>query len=252
MSNSKIVANRRPLDRPETLAARVAKELRKELRSRPVAGGRLPAESVLAEEFGVSRGTVRQALTILERDGFILRRQGSGTFIHRYISRVQTRAEHAYEFKELLELAGFEACIELISCETMPIAARIGVQLDTEPDAEVLVVRKLFFADGNPAIYCQDFIPVSLIVEPYEQVELEQPIFDFMRQRCRQASVQNMAEIIPEIATGELSKLLELREGNPLLRIDEIGYNSAGDPVVFTRAFYKDRYIRFSLLRTRI
>lgn len=252
MSKSDIAASRRPLHRPETLAARVAKELREELRTRSVVSGRLPAESVLAAQFGVSRGTVRQALTILERDGFILRRQGSGTYVHKYISRVQSRAEHAYEFTELLELAGFEAGIELISCETMAIAARMAVQLDVEPDTDVLVVRKIFLADGSPAIYCQDFIPVGLIVEPYEQVELEQPIFDFMYQRCHQASVQNMAEIIPVVATQELARLLDMGEGDPLLKIDETGYNSAGEPNVFTRAYYKDKYIRFSLLRTRI
>ncbi|NOH14478.1 MAG: GntR family transcriptional regulator [Chloroflexi bacterium] len=246
------MGTRRPLERPETLAARVANVLRQDLRNNPVASGQLPSEPELAEQFGVSRGTVRQALTILEREGVILRRQGAGTYVHKYISRIQTRAEHAYEFADLLRLAGYEPSIQLISFEIKPTVAGISAQLDIEPDAQVLIVRKLFLADDHPAIYCQDYIPQHLVIEPYEDDELKQTIFDFMAQRCHQQSIQNMAEIIPEVATEELSKLLDIEHGKPLLRTDEVGYNEAGNPVIFTRSFFKDKYLRFSLLRKRI
>ncbi len=246
------MATRRPLERPETLAARVAKALRQDLRINPVANGQLPSEPELAEQFGVSRGTVRQALTILEREGFILRRQGAGTYVHKYISRIQTRAEHAYEYTDLLRLAGYEPSIQLISFETLPITAGMSAQLDIDLNSQLLVVRKLFLADGEPAIYCQDYIPQKLIIESYENDELEQPIFDFMQQRCRQSSIQNMAELIPEVATEELSQLLNIEPGKPLLRIDEIGYNGDGHPIIFTCTYYKDKYLRFSLLRKRM
>lgn len=44
-------------------------------------GERLAPESDLAKEFSVSRGTVRKALRILERDRLILRQRGRGTFV---------------------------------------------------------------------------------------------------------------------------------------------------------------------------
>jgi len=241
----------KPLERPETLAARVAKRLREELRQEYVVGGQLPSEPDLAKQFGVSRGTVRQALTILEREGVIFRRQGSGTFVH-YISRVQTRAEHAYEFSDLLRIAGFEPDIQLISFDYLPLNEKWAAQLDTEAEDQALVIRKLFLANGQPAIYCLDSIPQNLIINPYEDDELCQPVFDFMKQHCRQSTVQNLAEIVPVIVDEELAELLAMEPGQPLLRIDEIGYNEDGKPVLFTRAYYKDRFIRFSILRKRI
>src|SRR5258705_13794378 len=45
------------------------------------AGGRLPTESGLIQQYGVSRITVRQALTSLADEGVIERRQGRGTFV---------------------------------------------------------------------------------------------------------------------------------------------------------------------------
>ena len=45
-------------------------------------GQRLPGENEMAGEFAMSRQTVRQALSLLEQEGFIQRRQGSGTYVH--------------------------------------------------------------------------------------------------------------------------------------------------------------------------
>jgi GntR family transcriptional regulator len=241
----------KPLERPESLAARVAKTLREELRQEYVVGGQLPPEPELAEQFGVSRGTVRQALTILEREGFIFRRQGSGTFVH-YISRVQTRAEHAYEFSDLLRIAGFEPSIKLISFEILPLQEKLAAQLDSEEENQALVIRKLFLGNGRPAIYCIDSIPLNLIIDPYEDEELAQPVFEFMKHHCSQTTVQNLAELIPVNVDEELAVLLDMDLKQPILRIDEIGYNEEGKPIIFHSAFYNDRFIRFSLLRKRI
>jgi GntR family transcriptional regulator len=239
------------LERPESLAARVAKSLREELREEYVVGGQLPSEPELAVQFGVSRGTVRQALTILEREGVLFRRQGAGTFVH-YISRVQTRAEHAYEFSDLLRIAGYEPSIQLISFDTLPLSEKWAAHLDNEEAPNALVIRKLFLADGQPAIYCLDSIPLHLITTPYDEDELCLPVFDFMKAHCRQSTIQNLAEIIPDIVDEKLANLLAMEMGQPLLRIDEIGYNEEGKPILFTRAYYKEMFIRFSLLRTRI
>ncbi len=241
----------KPIERPESLAARVAKTLREELREEYVVGGQLPSEPDLAEQFGVSRGTVRQALTILEREGVIFRRQGAGTFVH-YISRVQTRAEHAYEFTDLLRIAGYDPAIRLVSYDYVPLNEKLAAQLDVSADAQALVVRKLFLADGQPAIYCLDSIPLDLITQPYKEEELGLQIFDFLKKYCGQSTVQNLAEIIPDIVNEELASLLAMKPNQPLLRIDEIGYNEEGRPIIFTRAYYKEMFIRFSLLRKRI
>ena len=243
----------KPLDRPASLAARVAKNLREELKRQYVVGGQLPSEPELAAQFGVSRGTVRQALTMLEREGIIFRRQGAGTYAHKYALRIQTRAEHAYEFCDLLRLAGFEPGIQLISfdrCFSLP--KEIAGNLDIEPDTPALVVRKLFLANDQPAIYCLDYIPQTAGCEDFEDEELDQPIFNLMKQRCGQSTVMNLAEIIPAVADEELARRLDMKLGQPLLRIDEVGYSEEGYPLLFTRAYYKDQFVRFSLLRKRM
>ncbi len=233
------------------MAALVAHSLREDLRREYIVGGQLPSEPDLAEKFGVSRGTVRQALAVLEREGVIIRRQGSGTYVH-YISRAQTRAEHAYEFTDLLRSAGFEPGIRMDSNSYEPLSDKDAARLNLKPGSMALVVRKTFFAGEEPAIYCIDSIPKKLIISEFDEEELKKPIFNFMRERCRQETVQNLAELIPTLPTEELASLLEMDPAVPLLRIDEVGYNAEGEPVVLHSAYYRDQFIRFSLLRKRI
>ena len=53
-------------------------------RCRP--GDRLTSEPSLCEKFGVSRQTVRSAIAILEKEGLVVRRQGSGTYVSHFLS----------------------------------------------------------------------------------------------------------------------------------------------------------------------
>src|SRR6201995_1621877 len=50
-------------------------------------GFRLPANELLAEEFGVSRVTIRQAVDLLSRDGVVEAQQGRGTFVTGMVKR---------------------------------------------------------------------------------------------------------------------------------------------------------------------
>lgn len=235
------------------LSVRVARELRQQLDREYISGGKLPSEPELASRLGVSRGTVRQAMTILEREGVIYRRQGSGTFVNKYVLRIRTRAEYAYEFSEMLRIAGYEASIRAISVEHLPLPQDIAVQLDTAQEIPALFVRKLFLADGQPAIFCEDILPEDQICGEYAEAELkEHPIFNFLKERCGQHIDLVRTELIPQIADESLAALLEIEAGKPLLRFDETSLNQDGIPVLFSRIHFKDEFIRFTLLRKKV
>ena len=71
-----------PIERQRRGAAEVASEIRRLIKADSVqAFDRLPSERVLSENYGVSRGTVREALTRLEKEGLVEIRAGSGTYV---------------------------------------------------------------------------------------------------------------------------------------------------------------------------
>jgi GntR family transcriptional regulator of arabinose operon len=64
-------------------ASDLAARLRERIRGGGFAlGAPLPTERKLAEQFGISRGTVRRALRLLQREHLIVRQQGRGTFVN--------------------------------------------------------------------------------------------------------------------------------------------------------------------------
>jgi GntR family transcriptional repressor for pyruvate dehydrogenase complex len=60
----------------------IVEAIQRQIRQHQIApGARLPAERRLADQFGASRGSVREALRALELSGFITSRHGGGTFV---------------------------------------------------------------------------------------------------------------------------------------------------------------------------
>ncbi|HHY62395.1 MAG TPA: GntR family transcriptional regulator, partial [Bacillota bacterium] len=58
----------------------IASQLKNDIVRGAFPDNRLPTEEELSQRFGVSRNTIREALSMLEMDGLITRRQGVGTF----------------------------------------------------------------------------------------------------------------------------------------------------------------------------
>jgi len=241
-----------PIRRPAPLSKSVASALRQRLQREYASGGRLPSEPEIASEYGVSRGTVRDALAVLEREGAIFRRQGSGTYANQYALRIQAHVETAYEFTELIGQAGYAPSIQPISVERKPLPDDIAERLGRDAGAEALFVSKLFLADGNPAIYCVDVLPADLIRAPYEPAELHAPIFDFLRRRCDETITHCLAEIVPQAVDGDLVAILSVPAGAAILRFDEVAFNRLNKPVLFYWAYYRDEYVRFSVLRKKV
>lgn len=72
------------IERPLTIVEQASQILRKRIREGVYAPGeRLPSEDELAEEMGISRTTLRAAMSALVAEGLVVRRQGAGTYVNR-------------------------------------------------------------------------------------------------------------------------------------------------------------------------
>lgn len=234
------------------LATQVATHLRGRLQRKYSDGGRLPGEMELAAELGVSRGTVRQALAILEQEGAVFRRQGDGTYANQQVLNITARAETAREFSELITNAGYKAQISLVKSERSQASEDLALHLATAPGTPVLVIHKVFSADGQPAIYCIDTVPTSLLDGALDEAELATPIFDLLVRHSHLQVNYILAEVIPIVADGELVDLLAVERGAPLLEFDETYYTETNQQIMFSRIYYKDPLIRFTILRKKL
>ncbi|HQF80376.1 MAG TPA: GntR family transcriptional regulator, partial [Flexilinea sp.] len=183
---------------------------------------RLPPEIRLAEHFGVSRSTMRDALATLEREGFINRIHGIGTLINRQVLEVQTRIDLEEEFLDIIRNAGYRpgtvySKVEYSTANSMEIK-----KLCLEKGSQMIRVTRLISADEVPTIFCIDSFSSSLIRNMnYEESELHKPIFDFLKTYCEEDVFFDLTEIHAVNADKLLAAELQVSKGTALLHLDE-------------------------------
>ena len=213
---------------------------------------KLPRESMLAKDLGISRTQLRDSLAELEREGFISRRQGVGTIINRHVLNVPVRMDLEIEFMEMVRRSGgvpAERLIKAGSVLSAPAAEKLGLGRTDE----MLFVSRIVLNSSKPVIYCEDFIPRSLIKRTdFSRDVLEKPIFEFLSEYCGKEAHLDVTEIRPFAASGSVSKHLGVPDGTPLLYMDEIDYDFEGMPVMHSRQYYIDGVIAHTVIRRKI
>ena len=214
---------------------------------------RLPPEIRLAEHFGVSRSTMRDALATLEREGFINRIHGIGTLINRQVLEVQTRIDLEEEFLDIIRNAGYRpgtvySKVEYSTANSMEIK-----KLCLEKGSQMIRVTRLISADEVPTIFCIDSFSSSLIRNMnYEESELHKPIFDFLKTYCEEDVFFDLTEIHAVNADKLLAAELQVSKGTALLHLDEIGHNVLGKPILYSSEYYREGIITHTILRKKI
>ncbi|NLI54334.1 MAG: GntR family transcriptional regulator [Clostridiales bacterium] len=212
----------------------------------------LPREEVLAERLEISRTQLRDSLAQLEREGFISRRQGVGTVINRHVLAVKVRMDIEIEFMDMIAQSGRTPGILVSRFETMPAPEPVSTRLAIPAGEGVLRVERLIAADGVPAIYCEDYIPLSLIKKKdYAEEELEKPIFSFLKRYCDLEPYMDITEVQPAVANAKLAGLFGVPEGTPLLYLDELDYDKEGMPMLYSPQYYIGGVIKHTLLRMK-
>lgn len=209
--------------------------------------GRIPAESDLAADLGVSRTTVRDALGRLEQEGAIYRRQGAGTFVNEPGLQIKSRLEEIWSYEKVLEDHGYTPSVRLLGVDRVA-AGQLSEVLGVAPGDELLVMEKLFLEDDVPVVHTCNRIPVALLrgddFEGYDR-----PLYDFLEANSDRRLGYYLSDIVP-VALGEVpARRLEVAQGTPAISFEEIGFDLGNEPVVHATSYFRDDLLRFRLIR---
>jgi GntR family transcriptional regulator len=210
--------------------------------------GRIPSETDLATELGVSRTTIRDALSRLENEGVIYRKQGAGTFINTAGLRIKSRLDEIWSYEEMLDAHGYTPSTQILSVSIQPASEDLAAELNLEPEESTLVVRKLFLADMQPVILAYNYIPTKIITQAYTEADFMRPVFEFLWDNGQHLAYY-LSEIVPVLTTPDLAQMLHVRPGLPLVSFVEIGFNDDNAPIIKSTSCFRDDLLRLRLIR---
>lgn len=202
-------------------------------------GGLLPSESELAQRFGVSRATIREALAKLEFAGVIIRRHGIGTYVNQLVSEhrasIHYWIDEAVGFIDLLRASNQPAERKALEARILP-AGHLASQLGISSEAPVLSFEGIFLAGSVPVIHCLTTIPIHLVEQSKQATiasdyQYSDSPYSFLELCCGRRVHHQRSEVRAVLADARLADLLNWEAGQPLLRMEEIGYDSDLTPL---------------------
>ncbi|MBG0856766.1 GntR family transcriptional regulator [Streptomyces spinoverrucosus] len=208
-------------------------------------GSRLPSETELAAQYGVSRGTVRQAVASLTAEGLIGSRQGA--------RRVVLASRRSQSFGELRSFAqwaramGREATGRVVEQAYRAATVEDSVRLQLAEGTPVLHVLRVRGLDREPVllertVYADWISPAVEAIEP-ECPSVTQRLYDDT------GLVFAYGEhVIDAVAAGaQDAELLQVRRTSPLLRVRRVTTTHEGRPVEWSDDRYRSDAVSFSV-----
>ena len=213
---------------------------------------RLPRESVLCEQLGISRTQLRDILASLEREGFITRRHGVGTIINRHVLNVPARMDIEMEFLDMIRQSGYTPAIAFSTASEGLATEKEAELLQIEPSTPVLRFTRLCTADGRPAIYCEDVVEKSRIREGYTEEDLHQSIFAFLQKYAGLYSYLDLTDLKPVVAGEDLAGIFQIEPGSPLLNMTEVDFDIDGQRIFCSNEYFADGFFRHTVMRKKL
>lgn len=204
-------------------------------------GESLPGERHLMEDFGVSRMTVRNAISELVQESVLIKRHGSGTYVNP--KTTERLFLNLYGLVEELRLSGHEISIELIGSVTKPAGKRARKELKLENGDTILNYKRLIRADGEAILFTNSNITSSLS-EVYKSISLD--IASDVIYEHLETCGYNVTDARQKIVAGFPNRLeaehLNCDINTPLLILYRTTYLDGDRPIIFSRAVYGKKY----------
>ena len=202
-------------------------------------GTAIPSERQLSADLGVSRLTLRAALDDLAREGYLVRRRGSGTYVqHPKISQELTITS----FSDDMRRRGMVPGSRTLSMSTILAGARLGRSLNVSPSEQIVVVKRLRLADGESMAIETLHIPESL-VPGLTPKALTGSFYDLLRDRYGVQIAEGIQAIEPTVTNEEESEVLGVPLHSPAFLFERTSRDDAGRTVEFVQSVYRgDRY----------
>ena len=210
-------------------------------------GDAVNSERELARIHGVSLMTARHGLSVLEREGVVLRRPGAGTFV----GPPKIHFNKLTSFTEEMAARGLIVRSQVLSFEVTDTEQEAVARLSLTADTRIIKFERLRFGADEPFALETCYLSADefqgLTREGLERGSL----FSILKYDYGVELSYSDEEIDATTPAPSISRLLNLPKGLPLLRIRQIIYSTKARPTMYVLGFYRSDRHRVLIRRYR-
>ncbi len=204
------------------------------------AGRKLPTEEVLAQEYGVSRQTIRKAKDKLTAEGFVKGLQGSGCYVNQP-EKWSMPAATVVNLDDVFKIGLGTTTFKVHEFSMVVNTEAIKDKLNNYKDEYAYQMQGVRYHFGQPISYVIYYLPYDI----GSLIRVENlhagPLIPQLENLAGIQVTEGVKTITLGRAYGQKAKLLNLRSGAAVLAEETIYVDQSGRPIEYLQTFYRDR-----------
>lgn len=194
------------------------------------ASGALPKEEVLAQRFGVSRITVRRALSDLAALNFVERRHGRGTFVHPRAPVL--RSSPSLSVIDDLRATATETQVQVLSVRMEVPPPDVAALFPLEAGESCGHILRLRSIDGIPVMLNEAWIPSALSKRMTANELSKRPLYEVLMDKGVKFG-RMVQEFSAQAADPQCASWLQTEVGAPLIKLVRLMHDTESRPVQY-------------------
>lgn len=216
-----------------------------------VVDNKLPAEVILADQLGVSRGTLREALSVLEKEGMIYRKHGVGSFVKR-------KPVEIIKGLESLSFDGDKGAGEGSLSQKLifkgPLAAdkQLSKRLRLSSGQTCQQLHLLASSNDTPIAFHDEIYPDWLMAQKKRSIrrqDFSNPI-DFLKAASNLVVGQFVCNMKAGLPPSAIMPYLEIDLSVPILYLEGTVYSQDDQALLYTKQYFRGDQYQFTLVRS--
>lgn len=211
-------------------------------------GDQLPTELEFCRELDISRPTIRQAFQELINEGYITRQKAKGTFVSKpkvdgfFFKKLASYNEEMHQL-------GLAPSTNVLFNEIEAANEEVAKHLQIKKDAPVFHLIRLRFADNEPMVYVNTYVPYEKFknIDKEDFSNMQTSLYELMKNKYQMPIAYVDRTIEASIATSDISSLLQINEGQPIYTVTTLAYNSNDEPTEYSIAKYRGDRNKFTI-----
>lgn len=181
-------------------------------------GDKIPTEPELAEQYGVSRITVRKTIEELCKQGYLVKHQGKGTFVEAPKIYRKIESSSYRSFTETCQVNGKHPSSHVLSFQIQEAEKGQCEFFQLEPGEKLLHIRRVLSADDTPVILEDIYLP-SKRFRNFQAAKLENgSLYRMLKEEYNLSVSKNSRSTIDvAIANQEIAENLQILSGEPVI-----------------------------------